>query len=45
VYLLAETTGTILRTITTTAPVFAQPAFSDGYLLVAAGSQLTAHRP
>ena len=45
VYLLAETTGAILRTITTTAPVFAQPAFSDGYLLIAAGARLTAYRP
>lgn len=45
VYLLAESTGAILRTLTTTAPVFAQPAFTDGYLLVAAGARLTAHRP
>ena len=45
VYLLAESTGAILRKISTSAPVFAQPTFSDSYLLVAAGSQLTAYRP
>src|SRR5829696_1063138 len=45
VYLLAEGTGAILRTITTSAPVFSQPTFSDNYLLVAAGSQLTAYQP
>jgi hypothetical protein len=45
VYLLSESTGAILRTIFTSAPVFAQPTFSDSYLLVAAGSRLAAYRP
>jgi outer membrane protein assembly factor BamB len=45
VYLLSESTGAVLRTITTGAPVFAQPTFSDSYLLVAAGSHLMAYRP
>lgn len=41
VYLLSEATGTVLRTISAAGPVFAQPVFSNGRLLIAAGSTLT----
>lgn len=41
VYLLDESTGTILRTLSAAGPVFAQPVFSGTRLLVAAGSTLT----
>lgn len=45
VYLLNEATGALLRTISTASPDFAQPVFSDNYLLVTDQQKLTAYSP
>ena len=44
VYLIDALNGVILNTIPTTAPIFAQPVFADGELLVA-GTTLQAYVP
>src|ERR1039457_5312593 len=44
VYLVEASTGAILKTITTSGPMFAQPVFADGELLVA-GPTLQAYVP
>jgi outer membrane protein assembly factor BamB len=44
VYLIDKTNGKILRTISYSGPVFAQPVFADGELLVA-GATLQAYTP
>jgi outer membrane protein assembly factor BamB len=44
VYLIDKTDGSILKTITYSDPLFAQPVFADGELLVA-GSNLQAYVP
>ncbi len=45
VYLLNESTGAVLRTISTGDPDFAQPVFSDTYLLVTGQRKLSAYAP
>lgn len=45
VYLLNDATGALLRTISTAGPDFAQPVFSDSYLLVTGQQKLTAYSP
>lgn len=45
VYLLNESTGKILKVLSASGPVFAQPAFSGNHLLVSAGATLTAYQP
>jgi polyvinyl alcohol dehydrogenase (cytochrome) len=44
VYLINKANGTILRTINYRGPIFAQPVFADGELLIA-GPTLQAYRP
>jgi len=45
VYLLNEATGALLRTISTASPDFAQPVFTDNYLLITDQQKLTAYTP
>jgi hypothetical protein len=44
VYLVEASTGAILKTITTSGPIFAQPVFADGELIIA-GPTLQAYQP
>jgi outer membrane protein assembly factor BamB len=45
VYLLNASNGALLATLDPGIPAYPQPIFADGYLLVAAGSTLTAYGP
>lgn len=45
VVLMNAANGTVLRTIATDGPVFAQPVFAAGELFVASASSLTAYTP
>ena len=44
IYLIDKTNGSVKRTITYTTPLFAQPVYADGELLIA-GPNLQAYTP